>query len=828
MKNYDVWITKYGLNFCFYQFINSDIQNKSNFLDGKFNRFLNVKNKLGHRVILEFINSNPNPFTIGRIKQNGYHNYFIGKDPTKHATYVNLYKEIVVKEIYPGIDVRYYFHEGNLKYDFIVHPLADPKQIQFFLKGQYEDYTKSGNEIVFTTQLGEVFMKDLKSYQDGHWIQSSFVKQNDKWEIFLENYDKNKVLIIDPSILVYSTYIGGSSEDVGLSIKVNHAGEAYITGYTNSNDYDVTTGAFQTTPSWDYDVIVTKLNSIGSDLVFSTYLGGLGDDRGYDLALDVNGNVYVTGRTSSNDFDVTSGALKTFKSGIYDGFVTKLDPTGANLIYSTYIGGDGWDEAYGIAVDENGNAFITGRTDSNNFPSTSSAFQSTMDGLIDAFVSKLNPAGNALIYSTYLGGSNYDYGYAITIDASGNAYVTGETHSNDFDITSGSYQTSHGGYVDVFVTKLNSSGSSLVYSTFIGGNNFEVGNSIVVDASGNTYITGYTHSSNFDIVTGAYQPTHDGYVDAFVTKLNSNGNALVYSTFLGGGGLDEGNSIVVDGAGNAYITGVTYSSDFDITLNCTYQNIHGGGSYDVFVSKFNSSGSVLLFSTYLGGINGEIGFGIAIDNTNKIYVTGSTWSPDFDVTIGAFQTIHAGVSTDVFVSKFDPDAICSPLPIGTFTLSASYENQKVKLSWNNNSLIPIQTYVVQKWIDGAWNNIAEKLPTISHYEDNQQLQCANSTILYRIEAIDIQGNIFHSNVAEVQIAEQNLNFIVYPNPARNKIYIENLSKTEKEFEIINSIGQILYKERLLPGKNSFSYELTKGLYLVKDISTNQIVKLIVE
>jgi hypothetical protein len=659
MGGLDAWITKYGVNYTFYKLEEVPSANKNErLLPDKFEH--KDYNMIGHRVLMKLQNYNPNPTREGKEKQEGYYNYFIGNDPSKHASYVGLYKEVLVKDVYKGIDIRYYFDKGGLRYDYVVHPGADPSQIVFTLEGSDKTYVNEKGNLVFTTRFGEVAMAELKAYQERNKkvIKSEFIKKGDKWCIALASYDKTQALIIDP--LVYSTYIGGSGGDVGIGIAIDASGNAYVTGNTTSTNYAVTAGAFQTTYGGGiWDVFVTKLNASGSGLVYSTYIGGSDDDYGYAIALDGSGNAYVTGATSSTDYAVTAGAFQTTYGGSVDVFVTKLNASGSGLVYSTYIGGSDGDYGYGIAVDVSGNAYVTGYTDSNNYAVTAGAFQTTYEGgWADVFVTKLNASGSALVYSTYIGGSDWDEGRGIAVDVSGNAYVTGYTDSNNYAVTAGAFQTTNGGGGDVFVTKLNASGSGLLYSTYIGGSGEEYGRAIAVDGSGNAYVTGYTSSTNYHVTANAFQTTYGGGTyDVFVTKLIASGSNLVYSTYIGGSSDDEGYGIAVDGSGNAYVTGLTKSTDYDVTSGA-FQTTYGGGYFyggDVFVTKLNASGSGLVYSTYIGGSDDDYGFGIAVDGSGNAYVTGLTWSTDYDVTAGAFQTTY-GESWDVFVTKLNVSA----------------------------------------------------------------------------------------------------------------------------------------------------------------------------
>ena len=409
------------------------------------------------------------------------------------------------------------------------------------------------------------------------------------------------------SALVYSTYLGGNGVDDGNSIAVDATGNVYVTGSTGSSDF--TAGctppctAFAPTLSTAPDAFVTKLNATGSALVYSTYLGGDGNDSGSGIAVDTAGNAYVIGSTLSTNFTSSCTApctvLDPTRGGPQDAFIAKLNSTGTALVYSTYLGGSAEESGTGIAVDTGFNAYVTGDTLSGDFPTfptaPCTAFDCALDGPRDAFVTKLNSAGSTLIYSTYLGGNDADFGNALAIDTAGNAYVTGSTASTNFPTTAGVFQTSPSSLGNAFVTKLNPTGTApLVFSTYLGGSGSERGNSIVVDGSGNAYVTGTTDSpagTNFPATTDAFQTVLGGATDAFVTKVNPTGSALVYSSYLGGVGAELGNGLAIDTASNAYVTGSTGSTNFPTvcTTSCTAFDTSLGGSGDAFIAKFVQS-----------------------------------------------------------------------------------------------------------------------------------------------------------------------------------------------------------------------------------------------
>jgi hypothetical protein len=599
----------------------------------------------------------------------GKSNYFIGHDFTKWRTGIPNYAKVKYANVYPGIDLVYYGNQRQLEFDLVVHPGGDPKAVKLDFRTAVTGkqatlrVNNSGDLVV-----GEVIFHKPVVYQptsndktratDKELIDGRFVLTGAHEVCFqIAAYDRTRPLVIDPT-LAYSTYLGGSGQDVAGGIAVDASGNAYVTGNTGSTNFPTTPGTLQTTyGGLDTDAFVSKLNAAGSALLYSTYLGGSANEGGGGIAVDASGNAYVTGGTGSPNFPITPGAFQTTFGGTFDAFVSKLNASGSTLLYSTYLGGSDGDGGSGIKIDALGNAYVTGLTDSSNFPVTRSAFQTAFGGNSDAFVSKLNAAGSALLYSTYLGGSgdeNSGLGSGgIAVDASGNAYVTGDTNSSNFPTTPGAVQTNlgGGGSRDAFVSKLNAAGSALLYSTYLGGSGDEAGNDIAVDVSGNAYVTGHTQSTNFPTTTGAFQTALHGPTDAFVSKLNAAGSALLYSTYLGGSanGYAEGYGIAVDASGNAYVTGGTFSN-FPITSDA-FQTTPRGAE-DAFLSKLNAAGSALLYSTYLGGSDGDLGGGgIAVDSSGNAYIAGFTASSNFPITPGAFQTTSRG-GGDIFVSKF--------------------------------------------------------------------------------------------------------------------------------------------------------------------------------
>jgi hypothetical protein len=611
----------------------------------------------------------------------GKSNYFTGSDPAKWVTKVPNYARVEYEDIYPGVDLVYYGNQRQLEYDFVVAPGADPRAVVLQFAGAKKLAVDGQGDLVLTVQGGEVRFKKPVVYQVLGGIRQSVAGKYvlvGAYEAGFEvgRYDAARPLILDPT-LVYSTYLGGSNTQ-GNGIAVDSSGNAYVVGGTSANDFPTTAGVFQTTNPGGTQAFVTKMNAAGTALVYSTYLGGSIYTVATSIAVDSSGAAYITGVTQYAGFATTAGAFQTAPGApnAQNGFVTKLSADGSSLIYSTYLGGstDG-DFAYCIGVDSTGAAYVTGGAVSSDFPITAGSFQTTLGGGENAFVTKLKADGSGLVYSTFLGGSNIDFGQSIALDSSGNAYVTGRASSTNFPTTAGAWDTYLGGSggpvqigTNAFVTKLNATGSALVYSTYLGGVVYDWGNGIAVDSSGSAYVTGGTQSYNFPATTGAFQtalkfPTTGPGSNAFVTKLKPDGSGLVYSTFLGGG-TDVGQSIAVDSAGSAYLTGSTGSTDFPTTPNAFQSALGGTSAINAFVTELSADASTLTYSTFLGGNNFDVGNGIALDSAGSFYVAGYASSSNFPTTPGAYQTTFGPVY-DAFIAKFaklTSPAIAWPTP----------------------------------------------------------------------------------------------------------------------------------------------------------------------
>jgi hypothetical protein len=446
-----------------------------------------------------------------------------------------------------------------------------------------------------------------------------------------------------------------------------------VVGSTRSTEFPVTTGAFDTTYGDKTDAFVLRVDHTGSRLDFATYLGGSGGDRGFGIAVDDSGYVSVTGFTYSVNFPVTAGAYDTEHNspgGLYnDVFVTRLDRAGSALLYSTFVGGSRGEGSYGLALAADGSVYITGDTQSSDFPVTSEAYDTTYNGNSDVFVAKLGSSGGDLEYATFIGGSSTEYSEGVVVDVSGGACLVGETQSSDFPTTSGAFDESYNDGHDAFMVKFDPSGSLLEYSTFIGSSGWDRGSGIALDPLGCVYLTGYSNSSAFPHTWEAYDPAHNGGRDAFLVKLDISGGGLIYATFIGGEADDRGADVAIDDSGCAYLIGRTTSADFP-SSDGAFDVTHNG-EVDAFVAKISAAGDQLLYATFLGGESYEYGNGLAVGDAEEIFVTGLTNSTDFPVTAQACDPTQNGWD-DIFVAKLALKATSVETPSPEVTSPKEY------------------------------------------------------------------------------------------------------------------------------------------------------------
>ncbi len=656
---------------------------------------------------LDFVGANPNVAPIGREPADAVISYFKGPEE-EWKTGLRTFNSVVYPDLWPGIDLVYSGAVNRMKYSFVVHPGADPGQIQWTYRGAGKVTLNPSGALEVHTPVDVLADEQPYTYQEGvkrrTEVDASYVLAlADEGEIpvvgfHLGPYDRGKTLVIDPAVLLYAGFIGGSADDSGYGIAVDSSGNAYVTGRTASLQASFPDGdGFGAVPGFDQthngntDVFVCKVTASGSALTYCTYVGGSGVDEGTAVAVDSSDNAYVTGTTNSANFPVTMGPDLTH-NGNDDAFVFKLDAAGTSLSYCGFIGGSGventgFDFVGDIAVDGSGNAYVTGETnsDENTFPD-GDGFDSvtgpdlTHNGNEDAFVCKVNAAGTALTYCTYIGGSGTDHGNGIALDSSDNAYVAGTTTSvessfpdgDGFDSVPG-HDVTFNGNKDGYVCKINAAGTSFSYCTYIGGASFDSiqGAGIAVDGSGNAYVSGdassdqttFPDGDGFGSVPG-FDQTYNGGQDAFVCKLTAAGTGLTYCTYIGSSNNDIPFGIAVDSNGNAYMVGRTDSTEANFPVTVGPDLTHNGGIFDACVCKLNVAGTSLDYCGYIGGNSGggsnDRGFDVAVDSAGNAYVTGDTRATEttFPETVGPDLTQNGG--NDAFVAKvsaFQPTSI---------------------------------------------------------------------------------------------------------------------------------------------------------------------------
>jgi len=608
-------------------------------------------------IRMSFLNANPQASIHGDAQMTGKVNYLIGSDPARWRTGITTYAKVRIDDLYPGIGLVYYGNHQKLEYDLTVAPGADPAAVAIRFEGVDKVFLSETGELVLKVSDGEIRQRGPLLYQvdasNRIEVSGGYRITDDGTVTFtVGRYDRRRPLIIDP-LVAYSTYFGGNGADLGLAVKVDARGDFYLTGETLSTQFPfvLPTDAAQPNFGGGYyngDAFVAKFDNTGTNLIYYTYLGGSGEDGGLDLAVDSLGHAYVAGFTLSADFP-TKNALYPQISGtatldIYpsDGFVSELNSNGSGFVYSTYLGGTNSDIADGIAVDKAGNAYVTGMTDSGDFPTLDplEGQNTFLGGTFDAFVTKIAPNGASLVYSTYLGGLGTDEGQGIAADTNGFAYVTGLTISTNFPITANAFQTRLNNSAntttsDAFVSKFSPSGA-LVYSTFLGGSANDFGYRITTDGSGNVYVTGPSISAAFP-------------------------NTITDVPWLSRSGSPA----------NAFVVGDSNSTDFPTTNVFAPLRANNSGVNDAFVLVLNSNATAVLYSGYLGGSASDSGYGVAVDAESSAYLVGTTSSSDFPTTAAPFQSSLDG-SSDTFLVKI---RLTDPV------LSAALTGDNLQLTW---------------------------------------------------------------------------------------------------------------------------------------------------
>ncbi|MCI0585979.1 MAG: hypothetical protein L0323_03950 [Planctomycetes bacterium] len=610
----------------------------------------------------------------GEGRREGTHNFFLGDDPTRWRRDLPGYEAVLCGGLYPGVDLRVRKGRGGIEYDLLLSPGADLGSVVVRCEG-IEDLRTEGDGLAFRTALGEIRQSAPVAWK----VRGSGppepiecrarVLDATRFTFDVCGLGAEDAGVIDPG-LDWATYLGGSSYEFAYGLTLQSSGAVTVTGETASVNFPTSPGAYDTSYNGfaapTIDVYVARLGATGTSLVYATYLGGSGGDKPFSIAEDATGAVTVAGNADTG-FPVTPGAYDTSLSGQSDAFVTRLNPTGNALVFSTFLGGGSGDIAQALALEPSGHATLTGVTSSSNFPATPGAFATAALGPSDGFVARLNPTGSALVFSTFLGGSNGEVPQGLALDGSGAAFVAGVTSSGDFPVTPGALDTTAQGSSDVFVTRLDATGSGLLYSTLIGGNGGDVAEDVAVDASGGATVVGVQSSSDFPTTPGAFRTTAQGNSDVFVARLNAAGTALLSSTLLGGSGGDVGRGVRLGALGEAAVVGDSSSSDFPTTPGAFDSTAQG--SSDAFLALVNPTGTGLLYSTYLGGSGGDGAYAVGLGGADSATIAGVTNSSDFPATSGALDASLAG-SGDGVLARFTLPP-CGASPYGASTAACS-------------------------------------------------------------------------------------------------------------------------------------------------------------
>ena len=630
-------------------------------------------------VRLVFIDANSETTIDGLDRLPGKANYVGTGENGLSEKQAGMFGAVVYRDLYPGIDLYYFGDEGQLKNEFRVAQGIDPDCIRMSYEGAEDVFIRADGSLVIRTILGELIEDAPVIYQiingqridiRGHYR----LLKNKNVGFIIDSYDGDHPLVIDPQV-TYSTFFGGSNEDDGLYVAVDVAGNAYFVGTTASADFPVTPGAAQSlflggpknVDRGFGEAFATKINATGDATVYSTFLGGGLDDVALGVAVDNAGNAYIAGFTMSPDFPTTPGTFQPlFPGGTENGFVVKLGPDGT-LVHSTYLGTPDADAAFGITVDGNGRAYIAGGTSSNAFPVTPGVVQPAFGGggaqyTSDAFVAILNNTFSALDYATYLGGTEDEGAFGIALDPAGNIHVTGVTLSGDFPLFNPVPNSGPRGDWDLFATKLTPAGDAFVHSNVLGGSIDDHQLGVAADANGNTIIIGWTDGADYPTTPTSWQPASAGNRDLIVSKIEANGNNLVFSTFLGTPGWDEGYSsgIGLLSDGSIVIAGHTDDPTLPTTPDA-FQAVHGGGFADGILVVLNPAGDNIVYSTYIGGGGTDGPSSIGVNENDRVCISGWTNSGNYPTVDPIF-----GVNNNPLVNQwFGGDSFLTCFDFGT-------------------------------------------------------------------------------------------------------------------------------------------------------------------
>lgn len=800
-----VWITRNGVVYDYHQY---ELINPRTF--EKINAPHEQDEYIVHgqliKVEFESVNTTSVSAQDGN-KCSGYHNYFLGNNPENWASNVGLYFDVFINNLYPGIDVHYYFDSGKLRYDYLLAPGTDASMITLNVKGAESVSVNKNGELTYQTRFGEVREGNLFAFQNVAQIKKpvacKYAMNGNSIVLNLGAYDKNKALVIDP--LVYSTFIGGTNMDYSYGIKVHSNGNYSIAGHTYSNDFPTgPVGTYDATFNDFKDIFVTQFLESGASFVYSTYIGGSGSDDCFAMAIDGSDNIYLTGASNSSNYPVTSGAFQFVKNSGNDVIVTKLNSTGTALVYSTFIGHSGNDVAYGIDVDGSGNAYICGYSDSQLYPTANPVQQwLAAANYTDAIVTKLNATGTALVYSTYLGGYVDDYARDIFVHNDGigdYAYVVGYTYSTSFP-TTGAYQATLAGGCDAFLVKFEPNGT-IGFSTYYGGTNDDWATTVVVRDDGLAYFAGYTSSNNLPVTPDCYDNSFNGGQDAYIAVISFVGNALNYATYIGGSSYDIISEIYLDDAGyDICFIGGSASANFPVSSNAYDNSLNNANAqnYDVVFGKLGAyANGPLHYSSFIGGSYADNGYALDVKNSN-FYMTGVTESPNFPTSNDAYDSSQNPEVTDVFVTIV---SVCNAL--------------NVSINNSSNVLTVGEVSATYQWIDCNNSNAPITGATAQSYTPTQT---GSYAVIVTKNGCSQTSSCVTVNISSIDENDASNALLVYPNPASQNVFVSVPS--QGRFEVYSIEGRLIYSKELQKDINNINiFDWSTGVYFVQFTSTD--------
>lgn len=784
-----------------------------------------------YRMDMELVNANPNPIIIADGKSKDYVQYY-----NRNALEVHSFSQLTYQDVYPGIDWVIYSTDKGLKYDFIVQPGADPKQIQLRFKDHEDLKINVDGSFTVSNRMGSVTEQAPISFQDDQVIETAFMLDQNVISFELGNYDPTELLTIDPSLL-WASYYGGNDIDATSSCTVDTKENVYLVGSTYSAT-NIASGGHQNSLVGSPDAFIVKFSNTGTRL-WASYYGDTNIDRGVSCAVDIIGNIYLVGHTQSSNNIAFGGHQNSYGGAYLDAFIVKFSSAGTRL-WASYYGGNDLDSGLSCAVDSTGNIYMAGYTES----ATNIAWGGHQDSLRngqDAFIVKFSPTGTRL-WASYYGGNSGDIGHSCSVDANGNVYLIGETYS-DTDIAFGGHQNSYipNGSADAFIVKFSSSGTRL-WASYYGGFSKDIGYSCSVDPSGNVYLAGYTQS-NSNIASGGHQNSLSGNQDAFIVKFNSSGTRL-WASYYGGMDWDSGNYCTTDTSGNVYLIGTTFSNS-SIASN-GYQNTFGGFS-DAFIVKFSPTGT-RLWASYYGGSHWDYGTSCAIDRTGKVYLTGDTQS-NSNIAFGGHQNTYGGGQRDAFIAKF-----CIKTGVDIQTACNSYtwidgntyttNNNSATHTLNNSSVcdsvvtldLTINTVDLTTSLTGTtatanaigatyqWLDCNNNYSIIggSNNQSFSPTQNGDYAVMVTENGCVDTSSCITIIVVGINALTTNDNINIYPNPTSENIHIDfGTMEKDASIKIYNTSGKLIqYQTQIQSSLYQLELPEIAGVYFL-EISTQK-------